>query len=210
MVIKLVLQILIGFLVGIYSYLMPGYINLAVMQLGITHHYREVWRTIIIISLIEIPYCYFCMLGMNWFMSNSLLQMIVQWTIVIALLILAILSFIDAQKKSGSFKYQTERATGGQKKKLLVVALFNPFQLSAWAIWGSYFIDKSWFIWNPQSIFIFSLGASSGVLTILAIYKWIGQQLIEYLATHRQQIDYAMALILLVLSAVQIYRNLLT
>ncbi|HPI54997.1 MAG TPA: LysE family transporter, partial [Chitinophagaceae bacterium] len=184
-------------------------INLAVMHLGITHHNREVWRTIAVISLIEIPYCYFCMLGMKWFMSNTILQMIVQWTIVIALLILAGLSVKDANKKSNSSPSHSNSVVSGQQKKLLLIAIFNPFQLSAWAIWGSYFIDKNWFIWNPHSIFIFSLGAALGVLTILAIYKWIGQQLIEYLASHRQRIDYGMALLLLVLAAVQIYRNLL-
>ena len=207
MVIKLVLQILIGFLVGIYSYLMPGYINLAVMQLGITHHKHEVWRTIIFISLIEIPYCFFCMLGMNWFMSHPQIQLIVQWTIVIALLILAILSFIEAQKKTSSAKNPSERATSGQKKKLLVVALFNPFQLSAWAIWGSYFIDKSWFIWNHFSIFLFSIGAALGVFIILWIYMWVGQKLVDYLASHRKQIDYVMGCILLVLTFIQVYRN---
>jgi threonine/homoserine/homoserine lactone efflux protein len=208
MVIKLVLQIFIGLLVGIYSYLMPGYINLSVMHLGITHHQREVWRTILFISLIEIPYCFFCMLGMNWFMSNPQIQMIVQWTIVIALLILAILSFADAQKKSSRAKNQTERETIGQKKKLLVVALFNPFQLSAWAIWGSYFIDKSWFIWNHFSIFLFSIGAALGVFIILWIYMWVGQKLVDYLASHRKQIDYGMGCILLVLTLIQVYRNL--
>lgn len=208
MVIKLVLQIFIGLLVGIYSYLMPGYINLSVMHLGITHHQREVWRTIVIISLIEIPYCFFCMLGMNWFMSNSLLQMIVQWTIVIALLILAILSFIDAQKKSNTTKNQSALETSGQKKKLLVVAIFNPFQLSAWAIWGSYFIDKNWFVWNRFSIFLFSIGAALGVFIILWIYMWIGQKLVDYLASHRKQIDYGMGCILLMLTLIQVYRNL--
>ncbi len=208
MLFKVILQFFIGIIVGIYGYLLPSYINLAVLQLATTKHNRAVWRIIAIISIIEIPYCFFCMRGMKWFMSEHLVQLIVQWVIVIALLLLAFLSWRDAGKPPKSAQLNESAVSDTKEKKLLLVAIFNPFQLSAWAIWGSYFIEKDWFTWNNQSILIFSIGAALGVLIILWTYALLGRKLVDYLSLNRKVIDYGMCLILFILAAVQCMRNL--
>ncbi|MBP6623856.1 MAG: LysE family transporter [Chitinophagaceae bacterium] len=207
MLFKFILQFVIGVLVGIYGYLLPSYINLAVLQLATRNHSRSVWRIISIISIIEIPYCFFCMKGMKWFMSEHTIQLIVQWVIVLALLLLAFLSLRDAGSPPKSNKANAALADT-KEKKLLLVAIFNPFQLSAWAIWGSYFIEKDWFTWNNQSIFLFSVGASLGVLIILWIYAILGRKLVDYLSLNRKVIDYSMCGILFILAIIQIFRNL--
>ncbi len=208
MLFKVILQFVLGILVGIYGYLLPSYINLAVLQLATTKHNRAVWRIIAIISIIEIPYCFFCMRGMKWFMSEHIVQLIVQWVIVLALLLLAFLSWRDAGKPPKSEEANAAIHTDTKENKLLLVAIFNPFQLSAWAIWGSYFIEKDWFTWNNQSILIFSIGAALGVLLILWIYAILGRKLVDYLSLNRKVIDYCMCSILFVLAIIQILRNL--
>jgi threonine/homoserine/homoserine lactone efflux protein len=208
MIAKLIIQCLLGIAVGIYGYLIPGYINLSVLQLGLGKNVKAIRKTLIIISLIEIPYCFLCMSGMQWLMQQSIILIIIKWVLALMLFILAFFSFRDANKKQNEVQIKNEEMDQTQIKKLLFFAIFNPFQLSAWVIWGSYFIEKTWFSWTSFSILLFSLGASLGVLIILRIYAFAGQKLITYFAAHRKTIDYSVAGILLILAFVQLYRNL--
>lgn len=208
MLLKLLIQFLLGIGVGIYGYLLPSYINLGVFQMSMNHAMAKVHRIIFIITLVEIPYCFVCMSGMQWLMQQSLILLFVRWLIVLVLLAMAMVTFLDARKKHGPVPAEVKPLEAGQVRRLLVYAIFNPFQLSAWAIWGTYFIEKTWFSWTAGSILLFSLGASIGVYVVLRLYAVMGQKLIAYFASHRKQIDYGMALLLLVLGLVQLVRNL--
>ncbi len=208
MIAKLIIQCLLGIAVGVYGYLIPGYINLSILQLGLGKNVKAIRSTLLIISIIEIPYCFLCMSGMQWLMQQSLILLIIKWVLAIMLFVLAFLSFRDAHKTQKNISIQHEALDQSQIKKLLFFAIFNPFQLSAWVIWGSYFIEKTWFSWTSFSILLFSIGASIGVFIILRIYAFMGQTLISYFATHRKTIDYSIAGILFILAIVQLYRNL--
>ncbi len=208
MFLKLSIQFIIGIAVGIYGYLIPGYINLTVLQLGLQKNTSALWKTLIILAIIEIPYCIICMNGMQWFMQQTLVRLIVQWLIVAIMILLAILSFLETRKEHEQKTIDTTKVDSKRINRLLLLAIFNPFQLSAWAIWGAYFIEKSWFIWTKFSIFIFSLGASLGVFLILWSYAFTGHKLLEYFSINRKYIDYSVSILLFILALVQVARNL--
>ncbi len=204
---KLVVQFIIGVVVGLYGYLMPSFITLSILQLSSANRLKDLWKAIIIISLVEIPYCYFCMSGMQWIMQQSIILLIIKWLIVVVLFVFAYLSW--KQAKTQNETEQEQKKGNNSLNSLLTIAIFNPFQLSSWAIWGSYFVEKSYFTWNPLSIFIFSIGASAGVFLILRAYAFAGKKLINYFKVNKSKIDYMVAGILATLAIVQLIRNIL-
>ncbi len=204
---KLILQFIIGLGVGIYGYLVPSYINLAVLQLALNKNTKAIRKTLMIVSLIEIPYCFLCMNGMQWIMQQQILLLVIQWLLVAVLFSLAIYTLYDARKEKKEIALETKELDNKQINKLLAFAIFNPFQLSAWVIWGGYFIEKSWFEWSRVPIFIFSVGASIGVFIILWVYSYAGQKLITYFSSHRKGINYTVAGILFFLTALQVVKN---
>lgn len=208
MILKLVLQFLIGLGVGIYGYLMPGYINLSVLQLSTNKLKRELDMAILLIAVVEIPYCVLCMSGMQWLMQQEWLMKTISWMIVGVLFLMVILTLIDSKKESKKNAVDAAVISKGQYRKLFFFVIFNPFQLSAWAIWGAYFIEKTWFDWSLFSISIFSIGASLGVYIILKVYEFMGRQLVEFFALQKKYISYVVAGILFILAVVQLVRNL--
>lgn len=208
MLIKLLLQFVIGISVGIYGYLVPGYINLAVLQLGLNANKKAIRITLLLISLIEIPYCFFSMSGMHWLMQQELILNSIKWILAMMLFVLAFFSFRDVMKKKTEVVIKKDALDMKQIKKLLLFATFNPFQLSAWVIWGGYFIEKDWFEWTSFPILIFSLGACAGVFIILRAYAFAGEKLITYFSSHRKQIDLSIGFILLGLAVFQVYKNI--
>lgn len=207
MIEKWILQLIIGIAVGIYGYLVPGYINLSVLQLGFNKNKQLIHKILIIIAIIEIPYCFLCMSGMQWLMQQATILLIIKWLLVIMLFGLALLTCFEARKQSKVIHIERGTMDNKQINKFLFFAIFNPFQLSAWVIWGGYFIEKSWFSWTTFSILLFSIGACIGVFIILKIYALMGEKLIAYFASHRKYINYTVAAILLLLGILQLYKN---
>jgi threonine/homoserine/homoserine lactone efflux protein len=148
------------------------------------------------------------MSGMEWLVQHESILLYIRWLIVAVLFLMAIITWIDATKRQKDVQIDSKPIESKQLNRLLFYAIFNPFQLSAWAIWGIYFVEKTWFEWNASSIFVFSVGASIGVFIILWVYAKAGQQLVAYFSTHRKKIDYAIGLILFVLGVVQLVRNI--
>lgn len=206
--IKIIIQFLIGIAVGIYGYLTPGYINLSVLQLSSNKETKKLNQAILLISLVEIPYCIICMSGMQWLMQQSMLMLIIKWLIVVLLFAMVIVTLLEARKEAKEVSIQ--KIEKGKYKNLFFFVIFNPFQLSAWAIWGAYFLEKSWFDWSIFSISIFSIGACLGVFLILKIYEIMGQKLVKFFTVQKKYISYAVAGILFILTIVQLVRNLTT
>jgi hypothetical protein len=209
MILKLILQFIIGLGVGLYSYLTPGYINLSVMQLSTNRQKNILFWALILISIVEIPYAVACLSGMQWLMQQEVLLKIISWLIVVLLFVMAMLALYESKKESKQVNVDESVMDKGKYTKLFLFVVFNPFQISAWAIWGAYFIEKDWFDWSLFSITIFSLGASVGVFIILKVYAFMGRQLVTFFALQKKYISYAVAGILFVLAVVQLLRNLL-
>jgi hypothetical protein len=146
---------------------------------------------------------------MKWLMEQDVILLILKWLIVAVLFIVAFISLLAAKKKPTSKAIPSEKLDRQQINKLIAFAIFNPFQLSAWAIWGAYFIEKKWFSWTPFSISIFSLGATIGVAFILYVYAIAGKKMVNYFSSYRMQIDYSISGILFLLAIVQLVRNLM-
>ncbi len=209
MILKIILQFIIGLGVGVYSYLTPGYINLGVMRLSGSDHSRYVLRTLLLIALIEIPYAVACLSGMQWLMQHETFMLVIRWLIVAVLFLMAILTLIDAGKEAKQKEQDGDAMDKSKFIKLLIFVIFNPFQISAWAIWGAYFIEKDWFDWSIFSILVFSFGASIGVFIILRVYAFMGQKLVAFFKLQKKYISYTVAGILFVLTTIQLLRNLL-
>ena len=121
---------------------------------------------------------------------------------------MAVLTILEASKVSKVNQVQEAEIDNNKYKKLFFFVIFNPFQLSAWAIWGAYFIEKQWFNWSLFSISIFSLGAAIGVFVILKIYAFMGQKLVTFFSLQKKYINYGVASILILLALVQFIKNI--
>ena len=204
-----IIQGMIGFIVGIYGYLMPNYINLGLVQLSRDHPKKIIWKIIGVISLIEIPYCFVCMISMSWLIQQETILWIIRWGLVVVLFSLALLTVKDLYKKKEQEDLNKMDAKQISMRRLLFLAIVNPFQLSAWAIWGSYFLDKTWFAWNEISIFIFSLGAAFGVGLVLWFYVRTGNKIIHYFAIGRKKLDYFIIVLMTILAIYQTIHNIM-
>jgi threonine/homoserine/homoserine lactone efflux protein len=202
------LQILVGILVGVYSYLSPGIINIQVFQLSLHHAWRKVLVLIGLIAMVEIPYCMICMSGFKWLMSISGLQQMLSWGVFVMMLAMSVWMFYRTYTQPLQDEQEKVSAPMMSIKSLLFFVVLNPFQLSAWTIWGAYFIDKTWFSWSYQGIFVFSLGACIGAFLILYVYGHIGRKWMHFFTQHKKQLDYGIAFLLLLLSVIQLIRNL--
>lgn len=202
------LPLVLGFGVGIYGYLLPGTINLGVFQVAMNHHRKAVRRVLWVVTLVEIPYCFLCMSGMGWILRHEIILEVIRWLIVGLLILMAVLAWRDARLRHRLPEEAPAPAGKTHIRRLLLYAIFNPFQLSAWAIWGTFLLEKNWFSLTPLSLGMFSLGAAAGVYLILYLYAVMGRTLIRYFASHRKRIDYGIVLLLLVLAVVQLVRNM--
>jgi hypothetical protein len=205
---KLFLQIILGFGVGLYGYLIPSYISLSVFQASMKVSPKALRKILFIIALVEIPYCFVCMNSMQWLMTQNMFLLIIKWLISVLLFVMGIFTFIHANKAPQHFHEAIKKSNLADTRRLLIYAIFNPFQFSAWAIWGTYFIEKTWFDWTYFSIFIFSIGASIGVYVILYLYALMGQKLIQYFSTNQQKIHIGIATLMILLAVIQCFRNL--
>lgn len=207
MFLKLILQFIIGLGVGVYSYLTPGYINLSVMQLSTNRQKSILWKAILIISIVEIPYAVACLSGMQWLMQQELLMKIISWAIAGVLFLMAILTLFESRREGKDQQIDEGALDKAKYTKLFIFVVFNPFQISAWAIWGAYFIEKDWFDWSLFSIIIFAVGASAGVFIILKVYEFMGQKLVQFFKLQKKYVSYSVAGILFILGLVQLVRN---
>ncbi|MBL7772361.1 MAG: LysE family transporter [Chitinophagaceae bacterium] len=198
----------IGILVGLYSYLSPGIINIQVFQLSLHHAWRKVLFIIGIIAFVEIPYCMLCMSGFKWLMSIRYLQLFLSWGVFLMMFIMAIVMFYKTYTEIPKDETSVLPPKLMTIPSLLLFAILNPFQLSAWSIWGAYFVDKTWFSWTYTGIFFFSIGACIGAFLILFTYGHIGKRWMHFFTQHKKQLDYTIATLLLFLSMVQLLRNL--
>lgn len=199
---------MLGFGIGIYGYLLPGSINLGVFQVAMHHHRKAVRRVLWVVTLVEVPYCFVCMSGMSWILQHSIILVIIRWLIVVLLLLMSVLAFRDARRRPLSPASALPPAGETHIRRLLLFAIFNPFQWSAWAIWGTFLLEKNWFRQTTLSLGVFSLGAAAGVYLILYLYAVMGRILIRYFALQRKRIDYGIMFLLLALALVQLVRNL--
>ena len=205
----IVLQFIIGIGVGIYGYLTPGIINIQLFQLATSSKKVNILSVVAIISLVEIPYCIFCLSIFQWINSYAIIQTIIQWLIVVMLLSLGIMGLLKAYKKKNN---PSEVATSGavmSVKSLIWFAIINPFQWSAWSIWGAYFTEKNWFNWSVYGIGLFSIGAFIGTFIILYLYTYAGKKCLNLYAKYKFQIDIGIALLLITLGLVQVFKNIL-
>lgn len=206
----ILLQLFSGFLVGIYSYLMPGYINMNVLHIGSKRNQNSLFKIIAIITLVEIPYCLVCMSALGLLTSYKWILNIVAWLIVLALLLMSIFTWRDAKKNHPPLENLDNQVEKNVSGKLIAFIIFNPFQLSAWAIWGAYFLDKKWFAWDFFSLVYFSLATTLGVFVILRIYAYMGLKLVKWITIHRKQLDYFLAAFLLMLAIIQVIKNIVS
>lgn len=208
MLLKFIVQFIIGIGVGVYGYLIPSYINLGVFQISMNNHSGHLRKVILLFSIIEIPYCFICMSSVQWLMQQQIIMLIIKWLIVVVLFLVAFITWKDAHKKKREINTEDKPMDSQSLNKLIIYAVFNPFQLSAWAIWGAYFIDKTWFDWNFYSILFFSIGASLGVFLILWAYAILGKKLIQFFSEKKHIIDYSVAGIMCLLAIMQVVKNI--
>jgi threonine/homoserine/homoserine lactone efflux protein len=201
-------QLLIGILVGLYSYLSPGIINIQIFRLSLSPNQNKLFWIIALIAAVEIPYCLICLKAFSWLNSLETVQQFIHWGIVLVMFGMAGYIAITAYRNRNT-KPSGEASTQESKsvKSLLVFALLNPFQWSAWSIWGAYFTAKSWFDWSGTGILIFSLGACAGTFVILYLYAWIGRKWITLFNTYKVQIDYGIAVLLFLLGVFHILKK---
>ncbi|QLH45047.1 MAG: hypothetical protein HWD58_05235 [Bacteroidota bacterium] len=155
-------QFVLGVLVGLYSYLMPGYINLSIFQSAMSHANSTTQRLVWLIAVVELPYCFGCMYAIHTLTSGTQVLFVIRWMLVGMLLLLFVLSLKDYFKKHQQDTSVATTSASGLRMKQLFLCHIQSFSAFSLGRWGSYFLDKSWFSWTV-----------SGLILLVSVQPWV-------------------------------------
>lgn len=173
--------ILIGFLIGIWGYLIVGNINLSVIELADKKNNWWLLFFITLAILFEFFYCFFTLYALQYLMDFPSVIRIAQYTSIVFLLVIGFWSLLEKVK------------TPVQQRSNIIrrgywSIIIHPQQIPFWFFWGILLIEKQWLTTGFWSLFSFSLANSIGGLITLSCYAFFGNKIIKMLNLKRRTI----------------------
>lgn len=173
--------ILIGFLIGIWGYLIVGNINLSVIELSDKKNNRWLIFFITLAILFEFLYCFFTLFALQYLMDFPTVISIAQYTSVAFLLVIGFWTLFEKVKTPKELSRNIIRRGYWS----IVV---HPQQIPFWFFWGIILMDKEWLSTSTASLIGFSVANSIGGLLILICYAFFGSKIIKMLNLNRRVI----------------------
>lgn len=192
-------SIFIGLVVGFLGYLPLGNINLTVVQMALNRPIAHVVRFVLLVALFEFLYCYLCMKGMSWLVTQQELIVFLKWATVVVFGILGIMALYQGVKQWKGHVVSTEHIM----RKGILIAILNPFQIPFWIVWGLYLLQDNIINKNEPYLFIFALFTSIGTIGVLTMYGYLGKYLVERLKINQSALNLFIGVLLLVLALLQ-------
>ncbi|MCX8472981.1 MAG: hypothetical protein ORN85_04965 [Sediminibacterium sp.] len=190
-----------AFLLGLYSYFMPGGVNLGVVSLIERKNFKKIFIYLLFIVLAEYIYSFIFFYIFFNLDFNQLIKRIIEWTSLGLLLAIAIWSWFDKGKQNLKHEHK------GIMQRAFFLIIVHPQQIFYWIIVGELISKKNWFELNLANYLLFMTVYCVGVICCLMIYGYVGFKLISFFSLNYQIINKIMA-IFYVLTALIMFLNI--
>src|SRR6478672_12528661 len=179
----------IGWLVSFLGQLPLGTMSITSTQIAVQENFRNAWKYALGVAIVEIIYLRLTLSGVGWITRHELFFIIVGWLTVAVFLVLAVTSFLAAQKQEE------------EKKALLLdndlhrfflglsMSALNPAQIPFWFIWSTYLLDNKVLMSNFTEFNFFTAGCGLGTISGLALYMYGGNWLITKMNTSTKTLN---------------------
>ena len=200
---------LFALLISFLGQLPLGNMNLTSTQLCVQEGYRQAWLFGLGITVVEVIYLRFSLIGMDWIRQHQTMFLILGWLTVALFLFLGIASFIAAQKqRSKESKGLLLKSNMNRFVLGLTMSAVNPAQIPFWFIWSTYLVEHNILQPTMAHYNMFTIGAGCGTLLGEALYIHGGKWLIEKLNASNRKINIFMAIVFIITALIQLYKML--
>jgi hypothetical protein len=176
-------MILIGIAIGFYGYLIPGNINIMVLDLYASKKYKLLFLILGLIIFFESIYCLTTLFLLNRISTNGELYTGIQLFSYLLAFIMGLLMLLEKKKKSNN------KAGNNTLYRGVFSMIIHPQQIPFWLIIGV--------VINPLLKFgssFFSIGGfvflnAVGTLLVMFLYMKLGNRLLNYFSLNLYQIN---------------------
>jgi threonine/homoserine/homoserine lactone efflux protein len=198
-----------GWLVSFLGQLPLGTMSVTTTQIAVEENYRNAWKYLTGVVLIEVIYLRLVLSGVNWITEHKLFYDIFGWIAVVLFLVLSVVSFVSA------YKHKEGKKTLILDNKLsrfflgITMSAANAAQIPFWFIWSTYVINLNGMQRNSSDYNLFTVGAGMGTIAGLALYMYGGKFLINKTKNGSKKLSIVMGIIFIIAAIAQCYRMIL-
>lgn len=197
-----------GLAISFLGSLPLGSLNISAMQVALQENLRRAVFFSLGVALVEIIYVRLSLTGMDWVMRHRQLFHILEWATVFLFIVLAISSFIAANKKTGSPKNIMLNNKLNRFWLGVTMSAINPVQIPFWFIWSTYLLSNKILLPATVDFTVYTIGIGIGTLLGLALFIFGGRLVVQKLNASHRIINLAVALVFLISAIIQLYRVL--
>jgi len=196
-----------GMVISLLGALPLGTLNVTAMQISVQENSRNAVKYSLGVALVEIIYVRVSLKGMNWVMENKRLFYILEWVTVVLFIVLAVSSFVTAQKS----RDQKNILLNNKMKRFILgftMSALNPVQIPFWFIWSTYLLSTGVLRAAELPFNFYTAGIGVGTLIGLAVFVYAGKWLINKLKASHRAINITVGIIFVISAVIQLYRVL--
>ena len=204
------ISMLSGFLISFLGGLPLGNLNVTAVRITLAEGVGKARQFSVGVVLIEMLYMFFCMQGVAMAHEYAPLFMILRWSMVLLLLIMAAHCFIGLRRNSrGATSSQPKKNSGKTKIATgfalgLALSAINVLQIPYWTSWITVAMQNSW-VGKDYTAWLFILAAGWGTFTCLTIFIVAGKKLSCWLTRNKKALDCVFGMIFLTVALTQLY-----
>jgi threonine/homoserine/homoserine lactone efflux protein len=203
------ISILSGFLISFLGGFPLGNLNVTAIRITLAEGGRKACQFSVGVALVEMLYMFFCMQGVAVAHQYAAVFMILRWSMVVLLLIMAAHCLIGlfgnrhgtandrGQKNNGKTKIAAGFTLG------LALSAINVLQIPYWAGWITIAMQNSW-VGKDYTAYLFIVAAGVGTLACLAIFIAVGKKMSSWLTRNKKALDLVFATVLLIVALTQL------
>jgi small neutral amino acid transporter SnatA (MarC family) len=186
-------MILPGIAIGFYGYLFPGNINLMVVELFRSKHYKQLVLALALIVLFESMYASISLIFLNQFNTTTTLYKIVEFAAGILILIMGFwMVFENKNNQKSVYKNTLYRG--------LLSIIIHPQQVPFWIIAGIFIKKLLQNNLNNWDIIALVIGNGIGTILIMVAYMIFGNILLNYFKLNIAAINKVMGVVYIFLA----------
>lgn len=183
---------ILGIVIGFYGYLLPGNINIMVMQLYTEKRMQFLIAVILLIVLMESVYC---------FATLSLIQLLPKETAVFQLIkisavalsfLLGLWMLLEKKQKNNNAPHNITRG---------IFSIFvHPQQITFWVLTSVLFQSTFDSVTAQNQLPLFLLCNAIGTLAVILLYTFAGSSLLKMLDVNFRRVNQSTGLLYIILS----------
>jgi hypothetical protein len=190
---------LLAFLIGFYGYVLPGIINMMLMELYLQKRKSLLAFVFVLALLFEFIYCYYSLLFFNYFSKNTNLMLYLTVIGCLCTLLIGIWMLIGAHQAT------KQHSDNNYVSRGIISIIFHPQQIPFWLIT---FVQLKPLI-KIDSAFLFALFNVIGCASIFMLYMFGGSRFIKYLNLKISTVKKAVSLLWIAISVISLFNIVL-